>query len=185
MKKIIITGLLFICIVSSHFGQTVKQIHIDAGLLRNYDGFLKLYSGVIELGGDYSISLTKLLQAGVAFHAGYLNRNEGSMKAYLYKPAVQLAYTAHFSKRFALMPAANLGYAFINLRNDAYDYRETQSGLNTGIDLRFIWKTEDRTDFFIFGRYSYIYLDEDKHFTELEYYRNLHQSAFGIGIKIK
>lgn len=78
-----------------------------------------------------------------------------------------------------------VGYSFINLSNGEYNYAETQNGFNTGAELKFIWYSQAKVDYFIFGRYDFIYLDEDLNFTHLEYYRKVHLSSFGIGIKIK
>lgn len=78
-----------------------------------------------------------------------------------------------------------VGYSFLNISNGEFNYTEIQKGFNTGAELKFIWYSQASVDYYIFGRYDFIYLDEDLSFTQLEYYRKVHLSSFGIGIKIK
>lgn len=77
------------------------------------------------------------------------------------------------------------GYSFVNISNGDYDYAETQNGFNTGAELKFIWYTQGKVDYYLFGRYDFIYLNEDISFTLLEYYRKVQLTSFGFGIKIK
>jgi len=60
-----------------------------------------------------------------------------------------------------------------------------QSGVNIAPELKISWRTNARVQYYIFGRYDFIYLDEDKDFTKLEYYRKVNLTSFGIGIFIK
>jgi hypothetical protein len=96
-----------------------------------------------------------------------------------------LSYDINLGSWFTINPVIFVGYSFLNLSNEEYDYSENQNGLNCGGDLRLVWRTEKRVDFYIFGRYDYIYLTEDINFTQLEYYRRVHLTSFGIGLKIK
>ena len=185
LKKSIIISLFFICFQFASPGQAIRHLEFDLGVLQNYGGFFKLYSGIIEAGGVYNLGLTRDLFAGVAMHAGVLNRKNAEQNAIFYKPAFQLSYNIHLSERVAIIPAASIGYTWVSIRNDSYNYKEAQSGLNTGVDLKVLWKTQERTDFYIFGRYDYVFLDEDNEFTELFHYRKIHQTAFGFGIRIK
>ncbi len=185
MKKVLTVIALLFCLHQFADAQAISHFDIDLGLIQNHKGFFKLYDGILEVGGNYHIGISRNLFAGVAMHAGFLNRKNTSAHTVFYKPAGQAAYSIHFSERIALIPVISAGYSWFTLRNDPYDFKDTQSGVNMGFDLRLLWKTQERTDFYFFGSYDYIFLDEDKAFTELYYYRNIYHTSIGLGISIK
>jgi len=185
MKKFLIIGVLIFSFQSIVTAQSAHHLDFDIGLNQNYKGFFKNYNGVLEIGGSYSLGITRDLFAGISMHTGFLNRKNSPAHSVFYKPALMMSYTIHLSDRFACVPLVSAGYTWFSLYNDEYNYKDIQSGVNTGAGVRVIWKTQERTNFYIFGRYNFIYLDEDKSFTELFYYRKIHQTAFGLGISIK
>jgi hypothetical protein len=158
---------------------------VDAGLTQTYKGFFYLFDGIVDVGAGYNHHLVKGLFAGPSLHLDFLNRKNTSGRTLVYKPKVNILYEIQITNRFGIVPVASVGYSFLNISNKEFGYKETQQGINLSGDLRFIWKTNDRLDFYIFGRYDYIFLDKDEEFTRLDYYRNVYLTSFGIGIKIK
>jgi len=172
-------------LVSSVFSQKKNYFTIDLGLTRTYKGFFYLYDGVVDIGAGYNRHILDLLYGGFSFHIDYLNRSGSSARTIVYKPKVNLSYDIQVNSWFTINPVVFVGYSFLNLSNTEYDYAENQNGINCGADLRLLWETSSRLDYYLFGRYDYIYLTEDKNFTQLDYYRRVHLSSFGIGVKIK
>lgn len=183
MKKIVLFILLAFSL--SLFSQENKNFTFDLGLSQTYKGFFYLYDGLVDIGIGYNIKLTGNLFGGLSFHVDYLNRKNTPAKTFVYRPKLDLFYRFNVSPRFSIVPVVSVGYSFLNLVNKEFDYSETQQGINTAAELRFAWNTKKRIDYYLFGRYDYIYLDKDEDFTRLEYFRNVHLSGFGIGIKIK
>jgi hypothetical protein len=165
--------------------QKASNFQFDIGLYQNYKGFFKLFDGVVEAGAGYNMELIKNLYGGAAFRMGLLGRKGTSSRTAIYKPGLNLHYYVHLSEKLALVPLASISYAFLNISNKEYKYRELQRGWSPGAELRMLWKREKKMDFYVFGRFDYIYLDEDKDFTQLEYYRQVWLSAFGLGLRLK
>lgn len=165
--------------------QKSSNFQVDAGLNQNHGGFFKLFDGVLEAGAGYNRQIVKGLYGGLAFRVSFLGRQNTPSRTIIYKPRVNLHYSIDITKSMAVIPLISLGYSFVNLSNREFEYRETQSGLNTGGELRVLWKRERKLDYFVFGRFDYIYLDRDESFTVLEQYRKVFMTAFGLGIRIK
>jgi len=182
--RIALIILSFLCI-SSAFSQKKNYFTIDLGLTQTYKGFFYLYDGVVDIGAGYNRHILDHLYGGFSFHIDYLDRSGSSARTIVYKPKVNLSYDIQVSSWFTINPVAFVGYSFLNLSNTEYDYAESQNGINCGADLRLLWETSSRLDYYLFGRYDYIYLTEDRNFTQLDYYRRVHLSSFGIGVKIK
>ena len=185
MKRTIIT---FLAILFSYFSLTAQEkqnVTIDLGLSQNYKGFFYLYNGVVEFGLTYNHQIVKSLYGGASFHIDFLSRSNSSARTIVYKPKVNLNYNFKTTSWSSINPMVFVGYSFVNISNGEFNYAETQKGFNTGAELKFIWYSKAKVDYYFFGRYDFIYLNEDLNFTQLEYYRKLHLSSFGIGIKIK
>ena len=175
---------MFILSTGSLFSQK-NYFNVDLGLSQTYKGFFYLYDGIIDIGAGYNRHIMDHFYGGFSFHIDYLNRSNTSARTMVYKPKASLSYDINVGSWFAINPIVFVGYSFLNLSNKEYNYTDNQNGINCGGELRLVWRTENRLDFFIFGRYDYIYLTEDINFTQLEYYRRVHLSSFGLGLKIK
>ena len=178
---IILSFLLF----NSVFSQKRNYFNVDLGLSQTYKGFFYLFDGVVDIGAGYNRHIIDQFYGGFSFHLDYLSRSGSSARTIVYKPKVNLGYDINVSSRFSINPMIFAGYSFLNLSNKEFNYTENQNGINCGGEIRLVWNTGKRLDYFIFGRYDYIYLTEDKNFTHLEYYRRVHLTSFGIGVKIK
>ena len=185
LKRRFYYTVAFILISYGGFAQTGSHINVDLGLTQNHQGFFKLFDGIVDVGASYNHELFKNFYGGFAFHMSFLNRKNTSARTTIFKPGIQLNYIIHLSENIAVIPQGNLGYAILNISNKEYSYKEIQSGWNPGGELRVLWKRDHLLDFYIFGRFDYIYLDEDQSFTMLEYYRNVYLTSFGIGMRIK
>ena len=165
--------------------QKASNFQVDLGLYQNHKGFFKLFDGVIEAGAAYNKELIKGLYGGAAIRLGILSRKGTSSRTTSYKPGLNLHYYIHLSEKLAIVPVATISYALLNISNKEYKYREVQAGWSPGAELRMHWKREKKMDFFVFGRLDYIYLNEDKDFTQLEHYRQVWLTAFGLGLRLK
>ncbi len=179
--------LILLILIMSFNGHSQEQpsFTFDLGLSQNYKGFFTLYKGVIDAGAGYNHKIIGNLNAGATFHLGYLKRSNTSSGTIIYKPKINVHYNLMITPKIYLTLLAAFGYSFVSLSNKEYDYQETQQGINPGAELRVSWRTPRKTDFYIFGRYDYIYMAKDETFTQLEYYRQIHLSSFGLGIKVK
>ena len=167
------------------FTQKASNFQIDAGLTQNHQGFFKLFDGTLDAGAGYNLKLLQDLYGGLAFRIGLLNRENTTSRAIVYRPQLNLHYYFHVTKNVAIIPLVSVGYSFLNLSNKEFGYKELQSGFNSGGELRILWERERKLDFFLFGRFDYIYLDRDESFTRIEYYRKIYLTSFGMGIRIK
>lgn len=165
--------------------QRDTRINIDLGLVQNYQGFFKLFDGVVSLGAGYNHTLHQNLYGGADFHVGFLRRKNTTARTTIYMPGLILNYGIHVSRKVVIIPQVKLGYALLTISNSEFDYKETQSGWNPGGEVRLRWKQERRLDFYLFGRFDYIYLGRDESFTMLDYYRQVYLTAIGIGVHIK
>jgi hypothetical protein len=178
--------ILFLILLNNYcFSQEKKYFTFDAGLSQNHKGFFTLYSGIVELGGSYNLKMFGNLYAGGSFHLNYLKRTNTSSGTIFYKPQLNLHYNFKITQRIYLTTLAALGYSFVTVSNEEFSYKESQHGINPSAELRIFWRTKGKTDFYLFGRYDYIYLAKDENFTRIEYYRRIHLTSFGVGIKIK
>lgn len=176
--------LLFVVAAMGGYSQKDKKVNIDLGLMQNHQGFLKLFDGVVDVGANYNVEILPNFYGGVDFHIGFLNRKNTSSRSQVYKPGFILNYVIHLSKNLALIPQGRIGYTLLNLSNSEYNYGEMQSGWSPGGEIRFLWKQEHTLNFYVFGRFDYIYLSKDESFTKLEYYRNVYLTSFGLGVQI-
>ncbi|MBN2172946.1 MAG: hypothetical protein JW731_02360 [Bacteroidales bacterium] len=182
--RILVIFFIFYC-STNLFGQQRGYFYADAGMSQTYQGFFYLFDGIVDIGGGYDYHLLNNLYVGPSLHFDFLNRKNTSGRTLLYKPKLNILYEIKVAKRFYITPVASIGYAFFNISNKEFNYKEIQQGIMLGGDLRLTWKTQEQLDFYLFGRYDYIYLDKDDNFTLLEYYRNVNLTSFGIGINIK
>jgi hypothetical protein len=167
------------------FSQRPANVQVDLGLVQNHKGFFKLFNGVMEAGIGYNRELTGNLFAGASLRISMLARKGTTNRLAVYKPGINLHYYVHLSERFALVPQASAGYSFLSISNKEYGYQETQSGWNSGAELRLLWMTRKPLDFYLFGRFDAIFLNEDEDFTRLGVYRQVFMTAIGLGIRIK
>ena len=165
--------------------QEKRNVTIDIGLSQTYKGFFYLFNGVVEIGAAYNHHIVKSLYGGVSFHIDYLSRSNSAARTIVYKPKLNVNYDFKITPWLSINPMVFVGYSFLNLSNGEFDYAETQKGFNSGAELKFIWYSQASVDYYLFGRYDHIYLKKDINFTLLEYYRKVHLTSFGIGIKIK
>ncbi len=182
-KNLYIVTLFLIPILG--IAQKASNFQFDLGLYQNHQGFFKLYDGIIEAGAGYNMELIDGLYGGMAFRMGILGRKGTSGRTAIYKPGLNLHYYIHLSGKLAIVPLASISYSLLNISNKEYNYRELQTGWSPGAELRMYWKRDRKIDFYVFGRFDYIYLDEDKDFTQLEYYRQVWLTAFGLGLRLK
>lgn len=167
------------------FAQEKRNVTIDLGLSQTYKGFFYLYNGIVEVGATYNHQIVKSLYGGGSFHLDYLSRSNSSARTIVYKPKLNFNYNFKINHWFSINPMVNAGYSFVNISNGEFDYTETQMGFNAGVELKLIWYSQASVDYYFFGRYDHLYLKEDVNFTLLEYYRKVHLTSFGLGIKIK
>jgi len=160
--------------------QKSQSIQLDIGISQTHKDFFQLYHGIIDLGGGYHLGLTKNLFAGVSFHVNYLNRKNTKMRAVVYKPKINLQYYIHITKGIAVVPVLSGGYALINIKNSEYGYSDLQTGLNLEAELKAMLTRQAKTDFYLFGRFDYIYLKKDTEFTHLSHYRNVYLTRINI-----
>ena len=179
----LIVFLSLICLDS--FSQKDRNLSVDIGIPQTYKGFFYLYDGIIDLGIGYHINLFNNFYAGGSMRLEYLSRKPELGRSVFYRPSVNLYYTFNIGEKLQLIPWVSGGYSIVQLSNKEFNYKEIQSGVNIAPELKISWRTNSRVQYYIFGRYDYIYLDEDKDFTKLEYYRKVNLTSFGIGIFIK
>lgn len=167
------------------FSQRASSFRADLGLVWNHQGFFKLFDGVAEAGIGFNMQVAGNLAAGASMRLGILSRSGTTNRLAVYRPGVNLHYRIPLSGRLAIVPQASIGYAFLGISNGEFSYRETRSGWNPGAELRILWTRQSPLDFYLFGRFDAVFLDEDPDFTRLEYYRRVLMTAVGIGINIK
>ena len=185
MRKANIILLVALFSFISIFAQEKRNVTIDLGLSQTYKGFFYLYNGVVEVGAAYNHQIVKYLYGGVSFHIDYLSRSNSAARTIVYKPKLNLNYNFKVTPWLSINPMVFAGYSFVNISNGEFNYAETQKGFNSGVELKFIWYSPASVDYYLFGRFDYIYLKNDLDFTLLEYYRKVYLTSFGLGIKIK
>jgi hypothetical protein len=184
-KISIVFLVLFLGVFSlTGFTQKDNRLSFDIGLPQTYKGFFYLYNGIIEVGGAYHLNPLKNFHAGGSMHINFLNRNPETGRSIMYKPKLSLYYTINIDKKFQLIPTVAGGYSFVSISNKEFDYSEIQSGLSISPELKLSWKNDKRVQYYLFGRYDFIYLNEDLNFTHLEYYRRVNMTCLGLGIFI-
>lgn len=184
MKKLLLIISLVYCIAIPGLSQR-QYLSFEGGLSKNYKGFYTLYKGILNIGGSYQLRVYKPLYAGMAFRINYFRRANTTAGLTLYKPGINVSAEIPVIKRIKIVLRMGAGYAFLRNTNREFGYKETQTGINSTAELNILWITKDKFDYYIFGRYDHIYLDEDTNFTRLEYYRNINTTDLGIGIRIK
>lgn len=181
----LIFALLAILTGLSGNAQKSSNFQFDLGLTQNYNGFFKLFNGILDLGAGYNHELARDLYGGFHFRMSFLNREGTTNRATAYKPGINLHYYINLSDQLALIPVASVGYAILDISNKEFSYRETQAGWNPGAEVRMLWKREKKLDFYVFGRFDYVHLGRDEDFTLLEDYRDVYLSSFGLGLRLK
>ena len=174
-----------ILISLNSFSQERNNISIDLGLANTHKGFFYLYQGMVDVNIGYNLKLWKGLYGGAAFQTEYLKLNNSQARTLIFKPKINLHYNINFSEKLSLVPWMSVGYSFLQIKNKEFGYSDNVAGLNLSPELKFVRKTKSRVNYYIFGRYDYIYLSEDPEFTKLEYFKNVHLTSFGIGIYLK
>ena len=184
--KITLLSFLFLAFIwgQSH-GQSASFVNVDAGLTWNHQGFFKLYDGIVDAGAGYHISLFKELYGGLSFHTAFLNYKNAPARSTFYRPKVNLLYSMHISPRIAVDPVIAFGYSFVRITNSEYAYAQTLAGINYSANLQLRWKSSGKLDYYIFGRYDYIFLNENEAFTQLDVFRQIQLIAVGFGLHIK
>ena len=183
-NKFVFILVLWMAFLSGH-AQRTSNLQFDLGLVQNHKGFFKLFNGIAEVGAGYNRELARNFYAGAHLRLSVLSRSGTTNRLAIYKPGLNLHYFISLTEQFAIIPVISAGYSFLSISNKEYGYREMQSGFNPGAGLRFLWMRQRKIDFYLFGRFDYIYLDEDVEFTRMGYYRQIYMTAFGIGIRIK
>jgi hypothetical protein len=180
--KIVVVILLF---ANTGLSQGEHFFSFDAGLSQNHKGFYTLYSGIINIGGGYYIRIIRHFYGGLSIHLDYFKRTNTTAGLIIYQPKINFNYDIPVNRRIDLVTILAGGYSFLRNSNKEYNYRETQAGFNSLAEIQILWKTRDKFDFYLFGRYDYIYLDRNEDFTRLEYYRKVNLTCFGLGVRIK
>ena len=140
---------------------------------------------MVDINIGYNLKLRNGLYGGAAFQTEYLKLNNSQARTLIFKPKINLHYNINFSEKLSLVPWMSVGYSFLQIKNKEFGYSDNVAGLNLSPELKLVRKTQSRVNYYIFGRYDYIYLNEDPEFTKLEYFRDVHLTSFGIGIYIK
>ena len=182
--KEILLGIALLALTPG-FPQKASSFHVDLGLVQNHKGFFRLFGGVFEAGAGYNRELLGNLHGGLSMRMSLISRQGTTNRAVCYKPGINLQYYLHLSERIAVVPLAGIGYSFVSVSHQEFDYRETRPGWNPSAALRILWKREKKLDYYVFGNLDYILLNEDEDFTQLRYYREIWISSFGIGLRIK
>jgi hypothetical protein len=185
LKKALLSFLFLTFLWGNTHGQGASFVNADVGLTWNHQGFFKLYNGIVDAGAGYHISLFNELYGGLSFQAAFLNYKNTPARSAFYRPQFNLLYSIHISPRIAVDPVVAIGYSFVRITNIEYAYAQTQAGINYSANLKLRWKSSGKIDYYIFGRYDYIYLNKNEAFTQLDYFRQIQLFAVGIGLQIK
>lgn len=167
------------------YPQKGSNFHVDAGLVQNHQGFLELFDGVVGVSGGYNHELVNNLYGGIHLQTSFLNRTGTTNRAAFYLPGINIHYVISLTAKIGLVPFAGVSFAALNLSNKEFDYREVQTGYGPGTGIRLLWKRDAKAEFYLYSRFDYIHLSKDDDFTRLENYRNMYQTSFGLGIRIK
>jgi hypothetical protein len=179
--------LLIVVLLSANIVNSQERhfFSIDLGFTQNHKGFFSLYSGLVDLGGGYHLRIFNHLNSGISLHVNYFKRSNTTASLVIYKPKINLGYDFPVHNKIDIVTQISAGYAILRNSNKEFIYRETKTGLNASAEVKLLWKSITKLNFYLFGRYDYIYLDKDAKFTILEYYRQVNLTAFGLGIRIK
>ena len=140
---------------------------------------------LFDAGIGYNAKINRL-SVGASLNMTYSKlKGEYNTQTYLIKPRINLTYTINMSARFNFEPKIGLGYSVISINNKKYEFSDLQQGINAILELKFNYITNTRFDYYFMINYDYTYLNKDKDFTQLDYYRNIHLVSFGIGAKLK
>lgn len=187
--KKVTSRFFFICMLMSisvvGLPQRASNFEVELGLVQNHRRFFTLFNGVLEAGAGYNRELFRNFYGGASFRMSFLNRKGTAGRSVFYKPGLNLHYHIHLSRAVAVIPQVGINYAVLNVSNKEFSYRENQKGWNPDAQVRVLWKRDKKLDYYVFGRFDYIYLDRDEEFTRLEYYRQVYLTSFGIGLRIK
>ena len=140
---------------------------------------------IFDAGIGYNAKINRL-SVGASLNVTYSKlKGEYNTQTYLIKPRINLTYTINMSARFNFEPKIGLGYSVICINNKKYEFSDLQQGINAILELKFNYITNTSFDYYFMINYDYTYLNKDKDFTQLDYYRNIHLVSFGIGAKLK
>ena len=186
LKIIIAFFIIFCC--NKGFAQEKSNLNLEISKTFSEWTFFKRYKGTVDIGISYYYKIDKF-SLGISLNTNFLRRKpatiENKVNSTIIKPGINLAYPINFKSNIYFIPKIRVGYAMININNKKYDYNKNQYGIYSSFELKLNYKTKGRIDYYFFMNYDYIYLDEDKDFTKLNYYRNVHFFNIGIGSKLK
>ena len=165
------------------FAQEKSDIYLELSKpLLEYSLFNRY---IFDVGTGYNAKINRLY-VGASLNMTYSKlKGEFNTQTYLIKPRINLIYPINISTRFNFEPQIGLGYSVISINNKKYEFSDLQQGINAILELKFNYITNTRFDYYFMINYDYTFLNKDKNFTQLDYYRNIHLVSFGIGAKLK
>ncbi len=192
MKKIILLFLLSICTYSFSQNSKLKlDVNYPFAVDQNFMG--KNYSGIIDIGGKYSLVNKDLVNLGFAINTGLLTFdntiNESfqnyKISAYTIQPKVFCEFNIKSVEK--IHPYTSLGYSFFVFKatgtNNEFDvsaFNDTQSGINLNFGLAF----DITKKLYINAQYDFIKLKKEDLIPNSKFNTNVNIVKIGIGLKL-
>jgi len=191
ITKIILIISVVICTTLAKteiYAQEKSNLNLEISKTFSEWTFFKNYNGIVDIGISYYYKIDKFY-LGISLNTNFLKINpatiENEVNSTIIKPGINLTYPINLIDRINFEPKIRVGYAMININNKKYDYNKNQYGIYSSFELKLNYKTKGRIDYYFLINYDYTYLNKDKDFTQLDYYRNIHFINLGIGAKLK
>jgi len=165
------------------FAQEKSDIYLELSKpLLEYSLFNRY---IFDVGTGYNAKINRLY-VGASLNMTYSKlKGEYNTQTYFIKPRVNILLPTYGSNLSTFKIKLGLGYSVISINNKKYAFSDLQQGINAILELKFNYITKTRFDYYFIINYDYTYLNKDKDFTQLDYYRNIHLVSFGIGAKLK
>ncbi|GEM_PF-651903 len=165
------------------FAQEKSDIYLELSKpLLEYSLFNRY---IFDVGTGYNAKINRLY-VGASLNMTYSKlKGEYNTQTYFIKPRVNILLPIYGSNLSTFKIKLGLGYSVISINNKKYAFSDLQQGINAILELKFNYITKTRFDYYFIINYDYTFLNKDKNFTQLDYYRNIHLVSFGIGAKLK
>jgi len=167
------------------FAQEKSDIYLELSKpLLEYSLFNRY---IFDVGTGYNAKINRLY-VGASLNMTYSKLKgdyNSNTQTYFIKPRVNILLPIYGSNLTTFKIKFGLGYSVISINNKKYEFSDLQQGINAILELKFNYITKTRFDYYFIINYDYTYLNKDKDFTQLDYYRNIHLVSFGIGAKLK
>lgn len=192
MKKVILLFLLSASVTSFSQNSVFKlELNYPIPVDQNFIG--KNYTGIIDIGGKYSLLNKDIVSLGFAFNTGLLTFDNSEniifqnyrVSAYSFQPKVFCEFNIKSIDK--LHPYTSLGYSFMifkatgtNNEFDISDLNDTQNGINLNFGLAF----DVTKKFFINAQYDFIKLKKENSIPYSTFNTNINIVKLGIGLKL-